>query len=249
MAYTRAAKATGADTNCGCTGATRRALAGPSKAEDIGCCSCRSDDRLRPFKTAEANRAAYSELSPLSLNVLLRYIIVCSLFDACKSVAKAHNITTVQLRSYNPRIDRGCYNFNRTIGTEICMDEPANKYHAPSSAIEFTSPTTVPEPAASTTRSRKAIPAIPSSKSFLSAERTFSSLIPARLPSMCYREVTFASKWLTSYLAAAPTSSSVSAAAFCLLATWRTTPVRLATCLRSPRSHATVCRTRPTRPC
>ncbi|KAL5336631.1 hypothetical protein BJX70DRAFT_409814 [Aspergillus crustosus] len=54
--------------------------------------------------------------------------------DSCKSVAKAHNISTVQLRSYNPWIDGGCYNFNRTIGTEICLDEPGDKYHAPSSA-------------------------------------------------------------------------------------------------------------------
>lgn len=130
MAYTRAA---------GVTGAIRRALAGASMAEGIGFCSCRSDDRPRPFETAEANRAAYSELSPLSLNVLLRYIIVCSLSDTCKSVAKAHNITTVQLRSYTPRIDGGCYNFNRTIGTEICMDEPWNKYHAPSSVVGSTS--------------------------------------------------------------------------------------------------------------
>lgn len=52
--------------------------------------------------------------------------------DTCKSVAKAHKISTVQLRSYNPWIDGGCYNFNRTIGTEICMDEPGDKYHPPS---------------------------------------------------------------------------------------------------------------------
>ncbi|KAJ5338650.1 hypothetical protein N7452_005378 [Penicillium brevicompactum] len=58
--------------------------------------------------------------------------------DTCKSVAKEHNITRVQLRSYNPWIDGGCYNFNRTVGTEICMDEPGQKYHAPSSAPSAT---------------------------------------------------------------------------------------------------------------
>ncbi|KAL2869900.1 uncharacterized protein BJX67DRAFT_347265 [Aspergillus lucknowensis] len=62
--------------------------------------------------------------------------------DTCKSVAKAHGITTVQLRSYNPWIDGGCYNFNRTIGTEICLDEPGDKYHPPSTAIG--TPTTPP---------------------------------------------------------------------------------------------------------
>jgi LysM repeat protein len=62
--------------------------------------------------------------------------------DTCKSISKEHNITTVQLRSYNPWIDGGCYNFNRTIGTEICMDEPGEKYHAPSSVVSATgSPT------------------------------------------------------------------------------------------------------------
>ncbi|OJJ03023.1 hypothetical protein ASPVEDRAFT_712823 [Aspergillus versicolor CBS 583.65] len=71
--------------------------------------------------------------------------------DTCKSVAKAHNISTVQLRSYNPWIDGGCYNFNRTIGTEICMDEPGHKYHPPSSvvgstAVPSTASTAVPTP-------------------------------------------------------------------------------------------------------
>ena len=55
--------------------------------------------------------------------------------DTCKSVAKAHNITTVQLRSYNPWIDGSCYNFNRTIGTQICMDEPGDKYRPPSRPV------------------------------------------------------------------------------------------------------------------
>ncbi|KAJ5598380.1 hypothetical protein N7537_008464 [Penicillium hordei] len=62
--------------------------------------------------------------------------------DTCKSVAKAHNITPVQLRSYNPWIDGGCYNFNRTIGTELCMNEPGEKYEAPSSAASATGPPT-----------------------------------------------------------------------------------------------------------
>ncbi|KAJ6098182.1 hypothetical protein N7499_002556 [Penicillium canescens] len=49
--------------------------------------------------------------------------------DTYKSVAKEHNIT---------RIDGGCYNFNRTIGTEICIDKPREKYHALSSVISAT---------------------------------------------------------------------------------------------------------------
>ncbi|KAL2841765.1 hypothetical protein BJX68DRAFT_270950 [Aspergillus pseudodeflectus] len=81
--------------------------------------------------------------------------------DTCKSVAKAHGISPVQLRSYNPWIDRGCYNFNRTVGTQICLDEPGDKYHPPLTAIgSSTSPATataaVPVPtnvADNTTRS------------------------------------------------------------------------------------------------
>ena len=181
MAYTRAA---------GVTGAIRRALAGASMAEGIGFCSCRSDDRPRPFETAEANRAAYSELSPLSLNVLLRYIIVCSLSDTCKSVAKAHNITTVQLRSLPLGLTGvATTSTEQSAPRYAWMNHGTNTMHHPASfdprrtpvlpALQSlrrpTSRTTVREPAAGTTRSRKAIPAIPSSKSFLSAERTFSS--------------------------------------------------------------------------
>lgn len=55
--------------------------------------------------------------------------------DTCKHVANAHNISTVQLRTYNPWIDVGCYNFNRTIGTQICVNEPGKKFRVPSSAI------------------------------------------------------------------------------------------------------------------
>ncbi|KAL2783006.1 hypothetical protein BJX66DRAFT_345334 [Aspergillus keveii] len=57
--------------------------------------------------------------------------------DTCKSVAKAHGITMVQMRTYNPWIDGGCYNFNRSVGTQICLDEPGEKYHPPSTCGEF----------------------------------------------------------------------------------------------------------------
>ncbi|OQE21289.1 hypothetical protein PENSTE_c012G04241 [Penicillium steckii] len=51
--------------------------------------------------------------------------------DTCSTVANAHNISTVQLRSYNLWINVGCYNFNRTIDTQICINEPGQKYIAP----------------------------------------------------------------------------------------------------------------------
>jgi hypothetical protein len=55
--------------------------------------------------------------------------------DTCDSVAAANNITIVQLQYYNPWIDTGCYNFNSTIGTQICLNEPGQKYQAPNVTI------------------------------------------------------------------------------------------------------------------
>ncbi|KAJ5936334.1 hypothetical protein N7454_005632 [Penicillium verhagenii] len=55
--------------------------------------------------------------------------------DTCDSVAAANNITVVQLQSYNPNIDNGCYNFNQTIGYQICVNEPGQKYVPPTTTI------------------------------------------------------------------------------------------------------------------
>lgn len=69
--------------------------------------------------------------------------------DTCSSVSAAHEISTVQLRAYNPWIDAGCYNFNRTIGTQICVNEPGQKYVPPtttSSPAASGAPSAVPVP-------------------------------------------------------------------------------------------------------
>lgn len=55
--------------------------------------------------------------------------------DTCDSVATTNNITVTQLRTYNPWIAVGCYNFNRTIGSQLCLDEPGQKYVPPSTTI------------------------------------------------------------------------------------------------------------------
>lgn len=55
--------------------------------------------------------------------------------DSCDSVASGNDITVTQLQSYNPWIDAGCWNFNNTVGTQICLNEPGPKYIAPSSAV------------------------------------------------------------------------------------------------------------------
>jgi LysM repeat protein len=55
--------------------------------------------------------------------------------DSCASIAAANNITVTQLQSYNPWIDAGCFNFDTTVGTQICLNEPGPKYIAPTSAI------------------------------------------------------------------------------------------------------------------
>ncbi|GKZ33625.1 hypothetical protein AbraIFM66950_003534 [Aspergillus brasiliensis] len=50
-------------------------------------------------------------------------------------VAAAYNLTVVQLQAYNPNIDSGCYNFNRTIGYQICVNEPGQKYTIPTTTV------------------------------------------------------------------------------------------------------------------
>lgn len=55
--------------------------------------------------------------------------------DTCDSVAAAYNLTVVQLQAYNPNIDSGCYNFNRTIGYQICVNEPGQKYTIPTTTV------------------------------------------------------------------------------------------------------------------
>ncbi|KUL81276.1 hypothetical protein ZTR_10505, partial [Talaromyces verruculosus] len=85
---------------------------------------------------------------------------VCTVYtvqsgDTCNSVAAANNITVVQLQSYNPNIDSGCYNFNRTIGYQICVNEPGPKYTAPSTTVgsltSFSTPAPVPTDVATNT--------------------------------------------------------------------------------------------------
>jgi LysM domain. len=69
--------------------------------------------------------------------------------DTCTSVSAAHNISAVQLRSYNPWIDSGCYNFNRTIDTQICINEPGQKYVPPATTTSVagsTASSAVPVP-------------------------------------------------------------------------------------------------------
>lgn len=78
--------------------------------------------------------------------------------DSCRSVAAANNITVTQLQTWNPWINSGCYNFNNTIGTHICVNQPGEKYIAPMDPIGAPSAATsaVPIPsdiAANTTKS------------------------------------------------------------------------------------------------
>lgn len=76
--------------------------------------------------------------------------------DTCNSVAAANNITVTQLQSYNPNIDSGCYNFNQTIGYQICANEPGQKYIAPNitavgAVTSFTTAAAVPTDIATNT--------------------------------------------------------------------------------------------------
>ncbi|KAL4794873.1 hypothetical protein BDV19DRAFT_379199 [Aspergillus venezuelensis] len=124
-----------------CTGKTYTIKEGDtcqsvSKSQSVATVQLLMDNHLRAFC------ANFPEEGQLCIkNQCTTYTVKAG--DTCKSVAKTHNVSTVQLRSYNPWIDGGCYNFNRTIGTELCVDEPGEKYRAPSSAIgALAAPTT-----------------------------------------------------------------------------------------------------------
>lgn len=49
---------------------------------------------------------------------------VVSVNETCRDIARAHNITEVQLRSFNPQIDEKCTNLNQAVGHHICVDSP-----------------------------------------------------------------------------------------------------------------------------
>jgi LysM domain len=49
--------------------------------------------------------------------------------DTCDSIAKFHNITATQLLAWNPVINTGCNNLNKTIDYSICVSEPGEQYN------------------------------------------------------------------------------------------------------------------------
>ncbi|TFK66093.1 hypothetical protein BDN72DRAFT_889204 [Pluteus cervinus] len=65
--------------------------------------------------------------------------------DTCASVAKAHNISTTQLISWNPIINAGCNNLDKSVGYEVCVGQPGKAYATPSAS--FPAPTYVTTPA------------------------------------------------------------------------------------------------------
>lgn len=57
--------------------------------------------------------------------------------DTCDSIATTSNITTTQFLTYNPWIDAGCWNFNRTSppGSLVCVGQPGTQYEAPTGTV------------------------------------------------------------------------------------------------------------------
>ncbi|EOD48364.1 hypothetical protein UCRNP2_4885 [Neofusicoccum parvum UCRNP2] len=71
----------------------------------------------------------------------------CSIYtvqqnDTCDSIASANSISTVQLQAWNPSINAGCNNLNSSVGYEICVDEPGQKYITPNETFTATTATT-----------------------------------------------------------------------------------------------------------
>ncbi|KAL2819385.1 hypothetical protein BJX63DRAFT_418760 [Aspergillus granulosus] len=136
-------------TSSSCAGTTYKIQEGDT------CTSISQSQNIATFQLLlDNNLQAYCANFPTTGSLCIKN--TCTVYtvkegDTCKSVAKAHGISTVQLRSYNPWIDGGCYNFNRTVGTQICLDEPGQKYHPPSTVIgsptaPATATTAVPVP-------------------------------------------------------------------------------------------------------
>lgn len=51
--------------------------------------------------------------------------------DTCDSVASKNHITTTQLLAWNPAINTGCNNLNKTVGYQICVGAPGVQYIPP----------------------------------------------------------------------------------------------------------------------
>ncbi|KAK0647930.1 LysM domain-containing protein [Lasiodiplodia hormozganensis] len=62
--------------------------------------------------------------------------------DTCDSMAAANSISTVQLHAWNPSINAGCSNLNSSIGFEVCINEPGQKYITPNETFTATTATT-----------------------------------------------------------------------------------------------------------
>lgn len=67
--------------------------------------------------------------------------------DTCDSISKASNITSTQLLAWNPNINVGCNNLNKTVGYQICISQPGKKYVPPSAAFAAPTSVTVAAPA------------------------------------------------------------------------------------------------------
>lgn len=76
--------------------------------------------------------AAFCSDFPTSGNLCL--VNTCNVYtlqqnDTCDSVASKNNITTTQLLAWNPAINTGCNNLNKTVGYQICVGAPGVQYN------------------------------------------------------------------------------------------------------------------------
>lgn len=67
---------------------------------------------------------------------------VVSANETCSSIAKAHNITEVQLMSFNPQLNGRCSNIDQAVGHHICVDSPYGPVASATGDVTSTTPAT-----------------------------------------------------------------------------------------------------------
>jgi LysM repeat protein len=114
--------------------------------------TCKSISKAQGISTnwllLDNNLPAYCSNFPTSGSLCLTH--TCKTYtvkqnDTCKSISSAYNMTQAQLLSWNPVLDLGCTNMNKSSGYEICVGMPGTAYVPPSNTLTG-SPTTATSP-------------------------------------------------------------------------------------------------------
>ncbi|GAW17906.1 hypothetical protein ANO14919_073750 [Xylariales sp. No.14919] len=136
------------DTPAECTGSIYSLKSGDtcqsvSRSQSVGTAWLLADNGLRAFC------ADFPESGDLCIqNTCQTYTVQAN--DTCVSIAKAHNISQVQLYTWNPILDTLCRSIVKSVGDSICVTPPGddeyNPTPAPTTSTPAPSATAVPVP-------------------------------------------------------------------------------------------------------